>query len=173
MNSRELEFALAKFGASASQLDKVTRSLREAIVVPTGARGINAPSLDDWKAAWIIVGLAGSDIASRAAENVLRIQALVNQERTCDRELIGAMVAIIGDLESASKVDEVRICRNFPLATIVWKSGKVERFVGPDVPADEVAVFDAVSFRIEGVLSGGLLEVIAKEIAKTSKQAAE
>lgn len=168
MNARQLERLLVQHGAPASFLDVVTRKLREAMRLPKGGRGLNAPEIGGDEAAWTLLGLAGTDTATQAAHAITRLLELrlpAGIEPRHSREFVSAVQIILGSVEWAGEISEVRVGRSCPHSQIIYRDGHVEHFVLPDVSAHAAASVGSARFRSEGVLSGGLLHQVAIDLS--------
>ena len=160
MNAKELERFLANLGASATQVDVVTRRMRAAFNVSTGGRGVNAASLRVDEIAWILCAFAGSDIAAKADQTFATILKLQSPDAKCKEFVIAMQLILRGEI---TDVQEVRICRNMPLAKILYTDGNIERFVSTEY-LQSAGGFGEASFRSEGVISGGLIKALRLEL---------
>lgn len=159
MNAKALERLIADRGGNASAFGVVVRTLRAAFHVSTSGRGIpHDLSPDD--GAWVLAAYAGSEIAARADHTFGRLLKLQSDASTNNRFVFKLQLILRRD-SVVPPVREVRICRNLNLAVIVYQDGREERFTagnGGDVPAG--------GFRSEGILSGELLDVIARNFSE-------
>lgn len=163
MKVRQLERLLVQHGAPASFLDTVTRVLRSESRLPLGGRGVNAPDIGPDEAAWVMVGLAATDVAAQAGygfHRQLGLELYGNEQPRHAKHFVDAVQVILGSADWASEVAEVRVGRSYPLSQIIYADGHVERFTERGERA-----FGTASFRSEGVLAGGLLHQVAIDLS--------
>lgn len=167
MRVRQLEFALQELGVPASALDVVTRQLRAQKMLPVGGRGLNAPKIGPDEAAWVLIGLAGSDAAAQAAwalHKQLELRMVPGSAPRHSDEFVSVVQILLGNPDWAGEVVELRVGRSHALSQIIYRDGHVERFVGPDAP--HLAAGGGMRFRTEGVIGGGMLHQIAIDLAE-------
>ncbi len=166
MKVRELARLLTVHGAPASFTDTVIRVLHSESKLPIGGRGPHAPAIGADEAAWVLVGLASTDVAAQAGHGLNRQLSLSlygSEPARHDRDFTGAVQIILGNPEWAAAVAEIRVGRSYPLSQIVYADGHVERFTVGGQRA-----FGTTTFRSEGILPGGLLHQVAHELAGLS-----
>lgn len=172
MTAKELERMIAARGGNASQLDTVTRALRKATRVSTEGRGFNAHKLTPAEAVWVLFGYAGSEVAARAAEAVLRVSAL--QRPDCYEEdgmllsqsFNAAMQDLLATPAALEKIADVRIAKNAAFATINLIDGKAFHYCARRVGLFELAVDEAKNgYLSEGVIPGVLLREVSARLA--------
>lgn len=102
-------------------LDRIGNGLKKAGMISTGGRGLNAPLITYEDAKNIILGVMGTDNASRAAEAVKALSELVSENGATFGDVI------IGILNHSIKVPDgsaITVCRSFPEAEIHWAIGE-------------------------------------------------
>jgi hypothetical protein len=165
MKVRDLERLLVAHDAPRSFLDTVTRALRSESKLPIGGRGVNAPDIGPAEAAWVMLGLAGTDIAAQAGHAIFRLLELQlprgEQPRFGERRFVDAVQIILHDPDRAAEVSEIRVGRSHALSQIIYRDGAIERYVLANVASSEAASVGAMKFRSEGVLTGELLQAVA------------
>ena len=177
MNAKDLErFMVDLTPWSPTEIDQRARNLRVARMFPTGGgRGFNAPDVDTGHTATALIALGVSDKAVDAVQNVLTYAPLksVNGEfgGFGGRETFAeALELILEHPEGGLGVEEVVICRSWPMATIVRKNPDGERQVfvyGFDTfEKVKVAGFKTYVVRVETHFSGGFLEQLALKLHK-------
>ncbi|MEA1015576.1 hypothetical protein [Sphingosinicella sp. LY1275] len=169
MKVRQLERILAMHGAPASFLDTVTRSLRAEGRLPIGGRGVNAPDIGPDEAAWVMIGLAATDVAAQAALRFALQLELALPEGASPRHarnFVDAVQALLGSPETAWEVWEIRVGRSHNFSQIVYRDGHVEPFVLPNVPLSKATSVGSMAFRSEGIISGGLLHQVAIDLSE-------
>lgn len=167
MKVRDLERLLVSLGAPSSFLDTVTRVLRSKSRLPIGGRGAHAPDIGPDEAAWIILALAGTDVAARAVEGLARLldlQLPTGERARFATSFVDAIQVILGSPESAAQIREVRVGRSHALSQIIYCDGEIERFVLPGTSPSSAAEVGSTKFRSEAVLTGGLLVRVAQAV---------
>lgn len=169
MNSKDLERFLAKRTTwREGDVDQRTRLLRAARMVPTGARGTNAPDISAEHAATVLLSLAVSDRAADAVAAVLtyaplqpasggRFDGFAGKETFAD-----ALTDILEDHETRYRIAEVVICKSWPMARISTRSpeGETKDYAYGAAPSDVRT--DTV--RIETRISGSFLRTLAHRL---------
>ena len=164
LKAKELERLLVRFGASPSSIDLVTRSLRAARYVRTSGRGMNAPEINPLEAAYILLASAGSDkpyYAERSLARLLKLR-VANTAPRLSQAFYLALEKALSSPRSANKILEFRVCRNHDLGQIRYLDGYYELFLPEDISAESTEQLVNLTFRSEGVLSGGFLNVVAE-----------
>lgn len=171
MNARDFERFLVERGAPASFLDIVTRKLRQEGKLRIGGRGRHAAEVEHIEAAWIMIGLAATDVAAQAVDGFRRQMELEVPRGVRPRHythIVEALQIILGNPQWASKVAEIRVGRTYAHTQIVYHDAPTDHFVLPGTPKDEAAEVGNRAFRSEGVLSGGLIHEAALALAGRS-----
>ncbi len=153
MDAKNLERLLASHGASPSGIAVVVQKLRAAFKVSVGGRGFNAHDLTADEMSWIVATYLGSEAPARASETLARLSKL----RTTDaepREFILCFRLILS--RDIKGVREIRIARNVDFAQILFNNRSPWTFTNRRAPGALPA------FRSEGVLSAGLIDVLAE-----------
>lgn len=176
MNSKDLErFLVTLTPWSATEIDQRTRNLRVARMLPTGGgRGPNAPEVGPEQAANVLISLAVSDRAVDAVQSVVTYAPL--KPATGGRwdgfggceTFADALTLILEDYGDKYGVEEVVICRTWPMAIITRKApdGEVQTFVyGYDSCATANAEgYRTSTVRVETRFSGGFLHQLAIDL---------
>lgn len=168
MNSKDYErFLASRTPFSVGEIDQRTRLLRAARMVPTGARGTNAPDISAEHAATVVISLAASD---RVADAVQAVLAYAPLKPASDGQFEGfagetfadALTAILEDYEARYRITEVVVCRSWPMARISTRAaeGEIKDYVYGVAPADVRT--DTV--RVETRLSGSFLRDLANKL---------
>lgn len=164
MNVRQLEKLLIFHGAPTSFLDTVTRVLRAESRLPIGGRGPYAPQIGPDAAAWVMLALAGTDVAAQAGHALHRLLELRLPTGIAARyapEFVDAVQILLGSPEWAGEVAEIRVGRSHALSQIIYHDGTVEAFVAGEM----IAANGSMRFRSEGIIGGGLLHQVAIDLA--------
>ncbi|CAO3351904.1 hypothetical protein [Azospirillum melinis] len=176
MNAKGLErFLVSLTPWGATEIDQRTRNLRVARMLPTGGgRGLNAPEIGPEQAATVLISLAVSDRAVDAVQSVLTYAPLkpatggqFDGFGAC--ETFGeALTLILEDYGAKYDVEEVVICRTWPMAIITRKApdGEIQEFVyGYDSSGTANAEgYRASIVRVETRFSGGFLHQLAIDL---------
>jgi hypothetical protein len=156
MNAKDLERLFASHGANPSGFTVVVQKLREAFKVSVGGRGFNAHDLTADEMAWVAATYVGSEVPARASETLARLLKL----RAVDSEpkdfILCFRLILSRDIKG---VREIRIARNADFAQIIFHKGAPWTFANWRAPAATPP-----AFRSEGVLSAGLIDMLADNI---------
>ena len=181
MNSKDLERFLVTLGPwGATDVDQRTRNLRVARMLPTGGgRGPNAPEITAENAATVLISLAVSDRAVDAVQSVLTYAPLqpatgmkidgYAADGFAGRETFAeALTLILEDYGYKYGIEEVVVCRTWPMARITRKApdGEIQHFkYGYDgsMAASE-AGYRTSTVRVETRFSGGFLHQLAIDL---------
>ena len=155
---RDLERLLTAQGVSAAKMDGITRKLRECGRLPTGGRGINAPTIGPSEAAIILVAVAGSPKANEADTRVAKLEPLLSGGRVGARTLLEAVTSLLENPMNLESLTEVRIARTRRRAAFIFRDGKVEEFYTAKPDARTYI------FSVEGIMSAPLLQLVARAI---------
>ena len=166
---RELERVLVACGADASPLDVVTRQLRECGALPIGGRGKHAPQIGPQEAASVLLSyVATASVAGAVPTALLRMKDLARPQKMPARHgssFVNVVATLLGDPAAAAEIEEVRVCRNMPLADIVYADRAVERFMGRSLAWERASEYGRDSLRSEGVIAGGVFRRVAAALA--------
>lgn len=158
MKVRDLERLLTAQGVSAAKMDGITRKLRECGRLPTGGRGINAPTIGPSEAAIILIAVAGSPKANEADTRVAKLEPLLSSGHVRGRTLHEAVTFLLADPMNLASLTEVRIARTTRRAAFIFRDGTVEEFhaAKPGARRDR--------FSVDGIMAAPLLELVARAI---------
>lgn len=104
-------------GVSRQTLDRIGGSLRKAGMVSVGGRGPNAPYITPEDAKNILLGLLGTDNASKAADAV---KVLSELKSSVGEKLGDAIVRLFTDENYRKDLAGIHVTRNFPLVELYW-----------------------------------------------------
>lgn len=153
ISARSLERHFTDAGFTATKLDLVTRSLREAKRIPTAGRGLYAARIDAGIAAAMLVAYLGSSKGVTAAARLEKLE----KARSDKGEL---MLDVVRNLLS-EPIDfkELRISRIGVRGRLVFTGGETVWFskTGKLPPADRIDV--------EGVVGPTVIKNIAAALA--------
>ncbi len=172
MNAKDLErFLVEHTSWSPTEIDQRARNLRVSRMFPTGGgRGVNAPDVDSSHAAAALIALGVSDKAVDAVQSVVTYGPLLSVYRGFfGRETFkGALELILESFDGKLCVDEVVICRSWPMAKIVCKKtdGGIDAFIyGYDTADKAIAAgFKTYTVRVETRFGGGFLSELARKL---------
>lgn len=99
-------------------LDRIGGSLRKENMVSIGGRGPNAPRVTPEDVKNILLGLLGSDNASRAAEAVKELTLLQSSET--GRTVGEAIVDLLTNEKARENLAAICVTRNYPRVEICW-----------------------------------------------------
>jgi hypothetical protein len=98
-------------------LDRIGTSLRKAGMVSVGGRGPNVPHITPEDAKNILLGLLGTDNASRAADAV----KVLTELKSPVGEMAGdAIVKLLIDPSFRKDFSAIHVTRNYPLVELYW-----------------------------------------------------
>jgi hypothetical protein len=143
-------------GVSRQTLDRIGGSLREAEMVSVGGRGPNAPHITPEDAKNIILGLLGSDNASKAADAV---KMLTELKSPAGEKAGDAIVRLFTDANYRKGLSAIHVIRNFPEVSICWgfeelpETQKKEIFTTGDAHG---------SLQIKAILDGAVVSTIVE-----------
>jgi hypothetical protein len=164
MDAKNLERLLASHGAGASGIAVVVQKLRAAFKVSVGGRGFNAHDLTASEISWIVATYLGSETPARASETLarlLKLRATVAEAKP--KEFILCFDLILR--RDIKRVREIRIARNADFAQIIFDKGAPWTFANWRAPNAALPML-----RSEGVLSAGLIEVLADNVVVDDDQ---
>ena len=149
ISARDLERHFIDANFTASKLDLVTRSLREAKRIPTAGRGLYAARVNAGIAAAMLVAYLGSSKGVTAAARLAKLETA----RSADGDLLLDVVRTM--LVEPIDFVELRISRIGRRGRLVFADGRTLWFskTGTFPPADRVDV--------EGVVGPGVISNIA------------
>ena len=129
MKSNEFLDRLGGFNAAFSRSDAEQRAmkLRDALLIPRGARGPHAPHLEAVHMARLLIGLTASETAPKAADAVIeyaRMSAIGERWFSGAEDFEKALTAIFSDINLTLQVKEVIVCRSWPEASIIMADGR-------------------------------------------------
>ena len=149
-------------GVKKETFDSISGNLRQAGMVSAGSRGLNALPASPEDVKNIILGLLGSDNASRAARVVKKLSDLKSPET--GRTAGEAIVDLLTNPDALKGLGSIRVTRNYPMVEIYWACE--EEPVGceeiPSVQREEIfkGTTPVPSLQIKAILSGSVLETI-------------
>jgi hypothetical protein len=166
MTGKELERLLSTHTPrSAAELDGIGRALRDAGLVPSGARGPHAPDFNADHVAAFLIAAAATPIIAEAATTAKTYAALKSlrtpfaKAKTFGEALAAALI----DIHNARDVDAVELNRTWPCASIRIKNGR--EFVYGHVSRNDRAGIVVYPFHEVTRITTGLLSMVALEIA--------
>ena len=147
-------------------LDRIGGSLRQAGMVSVGGRGSNAPHLTPEDAKNILLGLLGTDNASRAADAV---KVLTELKSSAGEKAGDAIVQLLIDPSYREGLSAIHVTRNYPLVEIYWgMEGYPDGIEGMFVPQKEEIYGDVdggPGLRIKAMLDGNIVNTIIETAA--------
>lgn len=165
----DLERLLIANGAAGRKTKSITQRLRDANHLPVEGRGRSAAVIGAEDAAKVLVALAGSTKAIEADTRLLELQKLrLSGSIPGGQTLIAVLALLLQNPEQFGRVQSVRIGRTSRHATIQYEALPSMHFGPPGFQ------FEDDRFYVEGVISGGLVRLIAaalSEVHQVGKQA--
>ena len=162
---RELERLLVANGAAPRKTAAITQILREAGHLPVKGRGLNAARVSAADVSAILIAVAGSSKANEAAARLQVLESLrLSGSAYGGQTLLTALTLLIQNPEQFGRLEGVRISRTARHATLQFSSHSNLHFGPPgwEPPKEH--------FLVEGVISGGLIRLIASELRKNAEK---
>ena len=181
MNGKTLERLLVNLTPlSPSDLDARGRELRKLRMVPSGARGRNAPDFAPEHIAIFIIGVAGADNATHAGRAVMEYAPLVPSDGRYSgfagtETFADAITLMIEKPALAQRVRKIRICQSVPIAEIQWdQSGEVKQafYVKEGMGDIDPAGIGGGFLTIWAEIGVGLIEMVGIKLEKEGVRAA-
>jgi hypothetical protein len=144
-------------------LDRIGGSLRKKGMVSVGGRGPNAPQITPEDAKNIILGLLGSDNASKAADAVKKLSNLKSPET--GRRAGDAITLLFTNPDYRFNLTEIHVTRNFPKVALYWGFIDKPDTIREEVFSDANDHGDHGNLKIVAQLDG----VVIREILRLSK----
>jgi hypothetical protein len=166
MQGKALERLLsAQSTRSAAELDHIGRALREAGLLPSGARGPHAPDFNVDHVAVFLIAAAATPTIAEAVTTAKTYAALKPTKAAFAKAptFADALAATLTDIHNARGVAAVEINRTWPCGSIILKSGR--RYDYGYVTSDVRAGVSTRPFYDVARISFGLLSMLAMEIA--------
>lgn len=144
-------------GINGQTLDRIGGSLRKAGMVSIGGRGTNAPHITPEDAKNIILGMLGSDNASKAADAVKRLTDL--KSPVTGQKAGDAIVRLFTDPDYCRELGSIHVTRNYPQVAIYWGYEEM-----PETHKEEIfkpdTNNDPPQLTIKAILDGGVVHAI-------------
>ena len=150
-------------GISRHTIDRIGVNLNRSGILHSGGRGRHAPDMRPEDLKTILLALLGFESTGKVFKTVLRMHLYQSEE---GENFGDVLLDICSDFDKASRVHQVSVLRNYPLATIYWKDesgvriGKMQNFKG----ATEK---EQPGMRVLASLSGTILSELVKLTLKT------
>jgi len=144
-------------GVDRQVLDRIGGSLRKAGMVSVGGRGINSPHITPEDVKNILLGLMGTDNASRAAEAV---KILTELKSDTGKKAGDAIVQLLTDPSYRKDLSAIHVTRNYPEVVIYW--GLEEN---PESQREEIFTADGnlLQFQTKAILDGRVVILIVSQ----------
>jgi hypothetical protein len=156
---RDLERLLKSSGAASRKIEAVTQILRKAKQLPVAGRGLYAAHVGAAEAAAVMIALAGSSKASEADARLLELQSLrLSGSTPGGQTFMSVLTQLLQNPEQFGRVHSVRIGRTTRHATVQYETLPPMHFGPPGFQ------FEDDRFYVEGVISGGLVRLIASAL---------
>jgi len=148
-------------GADKLTLDSIGGSLRKAGMVSVGGRGPHAPDITPEDARNIILGLLGSDNASKAAEAVKVLLELKSED---GRKAGDEILQLFTDPKYREGLSAIHVTRNFPLVELFWGIEEypdgIEGMFPPQREERFGTLNGAPAMQIKAILDGNVVHTI-------------
>lgn len=143
-------------------LDSIGGSLRKAGMVSTGGRGPHAPYITPEDAKNILLGLLGTDNASKAADAV---KVLTELESAAGVKAGDAIVRLFTDANYRKDLGTIHVTRNYPLVEIYWGAegypdGTEFGEYGPQRKEIYGTFKEDLKMQVKAILSGNIVNSI-------------
>lgn len=103
--------------------------LSEAGQVKSGGRGRSAPNMTARDAFAILIAVTAAEKNSEAIQAVSTYSNILNEDGEKFRDIL---TLILNQPEAAEHINNLKICRTFPYATIAWKNDQTDVFLSAE-----------------------------------------
>lgn len=154
-------------GADKQTLDRIGGSLRKEGMVSVGGRGPNAPHITPEDAKNILLGLLGTDNASKAAAAV---KVLTELKSSIGEKAGDAIVQLLIDPSFRKDLSAIHVTRNYPLVQLYWGYEEypdgLEGTFGPQREEIYGQSDGCSGMQVKAILNGNILNTIMETAAR-------